>query len=327
MIYQRGTNASYQRWADLVDDDSYTFDRLLPYFERSICFTPPNAALRFANSSPLYDVSVMGDCQGPLSLSYSNYAFSFASSAIEGLRALGIKPIDGFLSGSLLGQSYVVSTINATTMIRDSSETSFLRRVLDYPILAVYPLTMAKKIIFRTDNNNNRKASGVVVDTQGDQYVLTASKEVIVSAGAFASPQLLMVSGVGPAAHLEKLGIPIVADRPGVGQNMQDHVYFGPSYRVKGETASSLGNATFAAEASRQFQEHASGVLTNPPTTCWAGRSFQSPYATARCPRRPAVPWMVIRPTGPRSSTWLSPAISVTRTCRAAATRTTASIM
>ncbi|CAG8888838.1 unnamed protein product [Penicillium egyptiacum] len=278
MIYQRGTNASYQRWADLVGDESYTFDRLLPYFERSICFTPPNAALRFANSSPPYDASVMGDCQGPLSLSYPNYAFSFASWATEGLRALGIQPIDGFLSGALLGQSYVVSTINATTMTRDSSETSFLLRVLDYPNFAVYPLTMAKKIIFSPDKNTNRKkASGVVVDTQGDQYVLTATKEVIVSAGAFASPQLLMVSGVGPAAHLEKLGIPVVANRPGVGQNMQDHVYFGPSYRVQGETTSSLANATFAAEASRQFQEHASGMLTNPSNDVLGWEKFPEP--------------------------------------------------
>lgn len=83
MIYQRGTNESYQRWADLVGDESYTFDRLLPYFERSICFTQPNDALRFANSSPPYDASVMGDCQGPLSVSYSNYAFSFASWATD----------------------------------------------------------------------------------------------------------------------------------------------------------------------------------------------------------------------------------------------------
>ncbi|KGO69935.1 Glucose-methanol-choline oxidoreductase [Penicillium italicum] len=248
MIYQRGTNASYQRWADLVGDESYTFDRMLPYFERSVCFTPPNEELRFTNSSPLYDVSVMGDCQGPLSISYSNYAFSFASWATKGLIALGIQPIDGFLSGSLLGQSYVISTINATTMNRDSSETSFMRRVLEYPNFAVYSLSMAKKIIFSPDNKNKngKKATGVVVDTQGAQYVLTATKEVIVSAGAFASPQLLMVSGVGPAAHLEKHGIPVVADRPGVGQNMQDH-------------------------------EHASGMLTNPSNDVLGWEKFPEP--------------------------------------------------
>ncbi|CAG8117172.1 unnamed protein product [Penicillium olsonii] len=276
MIYQRGTNASYQRWADLVDDQSYTFDRLLPYFERSVCFTPPNQELRFANSSPAYDPSVMGDCRGPLSLSYSNYAFSFASWATEGLRALGIPSIDGFLSGSLLGQSYVVSTINATTMTRDSSETSFMRSALDRPNFTVYSLSMAKKIIFGPENNG-KKASGVMVDTQGAQYTLTATKEVIVSAGAFASPQLLMVSGVGPGADLEKLGIPVIADRPGVGQNMQDHLYFGPSYRVNGETTSSLGNATFAAESSRQFQEHASGMLTNPSNDVLGWEKFPEP--------------------------------------------------
>ncbi|OQD65203.1 hypothetical protein PENPOL_c006G02834 [Penicillium polonicum] len=92
-----------------------------------ICSTPPNEELSFTNSSPLYDASVMGNCQGPLSISYSNYAFSFASWATKGLRALGIQPIGGLLSGSLLGQSYLISTINVTTMTRDSSETSTQR--------------------------------------------------------------------------------------------------------------------------------------------------------------------------------------------------------
>ncbi|CAI7607699.1 unnamed protein product [Penicillium viridicatum] len=109
MIYQRGTNASYQRSADLVCDESYRFDRMLPYFERSTCSTPPNEELSFTNSSPLYDASVMDDCQGPLSISYSNYAFSFAPWAAKGLRALEIQPIDGFLGGSLLGQSLQLS--------------------------------------------------------------------------------------------------------------------------------------------------------------------------------------------------------------------------
>ncbi|EED13644.1 choline dehydrogenase, putative [Talaromyces stipitatus ATCC 10500] len=260
MIYQRGSKGTYQTWADLVGDDSYTLDNLLPYFEKSICFTPPNMELRFSNSTPLYNISVMGNCTGPLSLSYSNYAFSFASWSIEGLQAMGIPQIDGFQSGELLGSSYVVSTIDAKTMTRDSSETSFLQRALKYPNYTVYTLTMAKRILFGPD----KKATGVVVDTQGDTYVLTAAKEVIVSAGVFGSPQLLMVSGVGPAVTLKELGIPVVADLPGVGQNMQDHVYFGPSYKVLGQTTSALGNPELFTDASVKFQENASGMLTNP---------------------------------------------------------------
>ncbi|KAI1312685.1 GMC oxidoreductase [Xylaria venustula] len=260
MIYQRPTVGSAKMWADTVADESYTFENMLPYYQKSICFTPPSE-LRFANSTPLFDTSVMGNCSGPVSVTYSTYANSFASWATNGLTEMGMSPIKGFQSGELLGQSYVMSTINAKTQTRDSSETSFLQRALSYPNYSVYTLTQAKKILF----DKNRRATGVEVDTLGIRYILSASKEVIVSAGVFASPQLLMVSGIGPAKTLNGLGIPIVADRPGVGQGMQDHLYFGPSYKVIGTTTSSLvSSQKFAAEAARNFQENASGILTNP---------------------------------------------------------------
>ncbi|KAK5637449.1 hypothetical protein RRF57_013164 [Xylaria bambusicola] len=260
MIYQRPTVGSCKMWADAVADDSYTWENMIPYYQKSICFTPPSD-LRFANSTPLFDISIMGDCSGPLSVAYSNYANSFASWATEGLTEMGMKPIEGFQSGALLGQSYVVSTIDAKTQTRDSSETSFLRKALDYPNYSVYTLTQAKKILF----DEEKRATGVEVDTLGNRYLLAASKEVIISAGTFASPQLLMVSGVGPAETLKKFDIPVVADRPGVGQGMQDHLYFGPAYRVVGTTTSSLvSSPEYAAQAAKDFEQSASGILTNP---------------------------------------------------------------
>ena len=110
----------------------------------------------------------------------------------------------------------MLETINATTQTRDSSETSFLRSQLDNYNLVVYQSTLGKRILF----DDSKTATGVVVDSEGLSYVLTATKEVILSAGTFQSPQLLMVSGVGPRSSLEKQDIPIVAERPGVGQNM-----------------------------------------------------------------------------------------------------------
>jgi choline dehydrogenase len=98
---------------------------------------------------------------------------------------------------------------------------------------------MAKKILF-----TKTKATGVQVQSNGATTNLQANKEVIVSAGVFQSPQLLMVSGVGPKATLEKLNIPVVADRPGVGQGMQDHVFFGPSYRVNVPTITRLATVS-----------------------------------------------------------------------------------
>lgn len=260
MGYQRATKGSYQSWADAVEDQSYTFDQLLPFFEKSLKFTPPNNELRFANVTTEYDASVLGDGSGPLSLSFPNYVQAFGTWVTQGLKALGLPIVKGFQSGYLSGQSYAMFTINATTMIRDSSETSFLSRGLDYSNYYVYQSTMAKQIIF----DANRKATGVLVDTSGATYVLSATKEVILTAGVFGSPQLLMVSGVGPAAALQQHDIPVIANRPGVGQNMEDHVFFGPSYRVNAPTFSAFSDPTFVAQQTREFQENAAGFFTNP---------------------------------------------------------------
>lgn len=262
MLYHRGTKASYKMWADAVGDNSYRFEAFLPYFERSLKFTPPNMSLRFQNSTPTYDLTVMGNGRGPLSVTFSNYAQAFASWTQRGLKALGMDVINNFQSGSLLGQSMGMFTIDAKTMTRDSSATSFLKKALDYPNYIVYPSTLAKKVVF----DSNKKATGVVVDTQGFQYTLSARREVILSGGVFGSPQLLQASGVGPAPLLRSLGIPVVKDLPGVGQNMEDHVYVGPSYRVNGVTMSSLSNAAFAAKAAEEYNRQASGIFANPTT-------------------------------------------------------------
>jgi choline dehydrogenase len=144
-----------------------------------------------------------------------------------------------FSSGSLMGAQWVPTTVNPAHATRDTSETSFLAAAAGRPNLHVFNGTMAKKILFEKS-----KATGVQVRSNGVTTSFQAKKEVIVSAGAFQSPQLLMVSGVGPKAALSKFNIPVIADRPGVGQGMQDHVFFGPSYRVKVPTLTRLATVS-----------------------------------------------------------------------------------
>jgi choline dehydrogenase-like flavoprotein len=96
-------------------------------------------------------------------------------------------------------------------------------------------------------------------------YTLHAVKEVVVSAGAFHSPQLLMVSGVGPADTLTALDIPLVAALPGVGQNMWDHILFGPSYDMKIDTLSHvLKDPAVLVEELARYVVNAEGVFTSP---------------------------------------------------------------
>jgi choline dehydrogenase len=104
-------------------------------------------------------------------------------------------------------------------------------------------------------------ATGVQVRSGNATFTLKARKEVIVAGGVFQSPQLLQVSGVGPKDLLRKRGIPIVADRPGVGQNMNDQIFSDIVYRVNIPTASTLG--TTEADIVL-YHTNATGPLTNP---------------------------------------------------------------
>jgi choline dehydrogenase len=258
MVYKRSSCEAYQRWADEVGDSNYTFEALSPYFEKSTTFTAPDISKRGVNATPQYDLSTLGT-RGPVDITFSNYAQPVSTWVQKGMAAVGILPINGFTSGQLIGSSWPIGTINHTYGTRESSETAYLEPALSLPNLIVYPSTLAKKILF-----DKTTASGVVVSTGGYQYTLTARKEVIVSGGTFQSPQLLMVSGVGPRATLEQHNIPVVANLPGVGQNMWDHILFGPSYRVKVQTASALGMGDNFFVANAKFVEEQTGPLASP---------------------------------------------------------------
>ena len=203
-------------WADQVGDQDYTWSKFLPYFEKSLNFTPPDASKRAANATPDYDTTTLGQGNGPLSVTFPNYAQAYSSWVQKGLQEIGIQPRKGFTSGGLIGSAYSVATIESTLQTRESSESAYLQPALTNPDLTIYTQTLATQIIF----DSNKVATGVQVNTAGKVYTLSAGKEVIVSAGTFQSPQLLMVSGVGPQSTLSQFNIPVVADRPGVGQNM-----------------------------------------------------------------------------------------------------------
>lgn len=263
MIYQRPTRGSLQQWSNAVGDQSYNFDSFLPYYKRSVKFTPPGPT-RAPNATALYNPGAFSATGGPLEVSYANYAGPFSSYIQGSLNEIGIRTTQDFNSGSLFGCQYCSSTISPVDETRESSQTSFLNEASARPNLHVFVNTKAKKILF----DSSKKATGVAV-TSLDlvPYNITATKEVIVSAGAFQSPQLLMVSGIGPAASLSQFNIPTISRLEGVGQNMWDHIFFTPTYRVKLDTFTRLANdpAYLLNEFVTKYSPPPhTGVLTNP---------------------------------------------------------------
>ncbi|KAL8765572.1 MAG: hypothetical protein Q9209_007403 [Squamulea sp. 1 TL-2023] len=254
----RGSRGAFAKWAKQVGDESYQFDKFLPFFQRSNQFHAPNNTQRPSNASAQYNISDWSPIGGPLQVGYSSWVNPISSWLGQAFTDIGVLEIPSFLSGKLLGWAWLAVAVDPLTQTRSSSG-AFLREAFATNTnLIMYKDTLAKQILIE-----NRQAKGVKVVTSGVMYTINARKEVILSAGVMRSPQLLMVSGVGPRNVLLNQGIDVVADRPGVGQNMWDVVLVGPTYSVDIETHSKLLDPEFSAQAVEHYNTNRTGILTN----------------------------------------------------------------
>ena len=243
MVHHRGSTASYQKWADTVDDQSYTLDNLAPYFKRSVTFTPPKGR-SLDNVTEKYDASDFSSSGGPVQVGYGQWLTVGATWLQKAFETMGLQETSGFNHGNLLGYHFSQSTIRASDQTRSSSA-AYIHAVEDDSStsnnLKVFTHTQAKRVTF--DKSSGRpKATGVEVSALLglSNYKIAARKEVILAAGVFQSPQLLMLSGIGPTDALAEYDIPQIVSAPGVGQNMWDHILFGPSYSVVFPTVGSF---------------------------------------------------------------------------------------
>lgn len=260
-MMSRPNAGSLDKWADIAGDDSYRFKNLLPFYKKSVHYTPP--AVISANSTNDQDPGAWSSAGGPLQVSHGKYIDPFGTWVQRAAERLGMVGIDGFQSGKLLGSAYLPFTIDPEKSQRSSSESSFLQSLPPRSRLHVYHHTLAERVLL--DKRNTAK--GVLVSSNGTSLTIKARKEVILSAGVFQSPQLLMLSGVGPAATLAKHDIPLRINLTGVGSNLQDHPWFGTEFRVLVPTASAiLNNASLFALVRQEYNDLATGFLTIPAT-------------------------------------------------------------
>lgn len=267
MSYQRGSRSSYQRLADISGDEDWAFDNLLKYFKKSVHLTPPNVEKRNStNATVVYDESVFDPSGGPLQVSWNNWVDPTLTWLAKTIQQAGVSlSSEGFSSGNLVGHgAWVPSTIDPKNAFRSSSESSYLREAIaEGRQLTVYTHTQATKILF-DESSDVPKAIGVTVDTHGAKYTLSATNELIVSAGVFHSPQLLMVSGIGPRETLESLEIPVIVDSPGVGQNLLDPISVGVMYPINTPSAQSLtADPALALGFVQQYLEDGSGPFSS----------------------------------------------------------------
>ncbi|USW56824.1 Putative glucose-methanol-choline oxidoreductase, FAD/NAD(P)-binding domain superfamily [Septoria linicola] len=260
MMWHRPTVGSYAAWAEHVGDDSYTWDNMLKYMQRSVKYIE-NAANRPANTTPPTSPGAYSADGGPVIVSHAGYVHPLAQYGPAAFSSIGLKMINDFSGGHLDGYSYWPFSIDPATGLRSSAESSFLAESLSRPKLTTYINAHVNNILF----SENGTAMGVNVTNYGMRpFTLTARKEVIVSAGAYHSPQLLMVSGIGPKDALQKFNIPVIKDAPGVGQNMWDSCNIGgPVFKINVTGYSTWQQPGYKEQADAQLLAKGSGPLTN----------------------------------------------------------------
>ncbi|XP_059056933.1 ecdysone oxidase-like [Achroia grisella] len=206
MNYIRGSPSDYDAWAALLNDECWTFSNVLPDFKKSERFLSFNSITSGARSFHGED--------GYLGVTKAQRKED--AIYLKAFHELGHKIVSDVNGDSMLGFTEPMFTYDKTA--RQSTAYSFLSPIKDRSNLIVLRNALATRIIF--DNNN--VAIGVEVNTNNEKRIFYAQKEVIISAGVFNSPKLLMLSGIGPKTHLEQLGIKTISDLP-VGDNLQDH--------------------------------------------------------------------------------------------------------
>jgi choline dehydrogenase-like flavoprotein len=200
MIYIRGNRADYDEWAAL-GCDGWSYDEVLPYFKRTEDNERGEDAFHGAG--------------GPMSVSESRSMHPLVDTMIEASQAAGHEHNPDFNGARQEG----VGRFQLTQKdgLRCSAADAYLHPAASRPNLDVITGAFAQRLVF-----DGGRVVGVEIERGGEVSVLGADREVILSAGTFQSPVLLMLSGIGPAADLQMLGIEVREDLP-VGRNLQDH--------------------------------------------------------------------------------------------------------
>ncbi|XP_045189823.2 glucose dehydrogenase [FAD, quinone]-like isoform X2 [Mercenaria mercenaria] len=204
MVYVRGSKYDFDEWA-AEGCDGWSYKDVLPYFLKSEHILIDGLKdSRYHNSG------------GPLPIS-ANKMTSLSDTISKAGEEIGYQNVD-CNGAEMIGICPIQGTITANGL-RASTSRSFLRPVMDRKNLHISIHSHVQKVLIE-----NKRATGVSVIKDNRTLTVKARKEVILSAGSVMSPQILMLSGIGPKAHLDDVGINVVADLP-VGRNLQDHLY------------------------------------------------------------------------------------------------------
>lgn len=229
MIYMRGQARDYEQWADLTGDDSWRWDKVLPWFRKS--------------EDHYQGATLHHGAGGEWRVEKQRLSWEILDAFRAAAAQVGIPETDDFNRGDNEGCGYF--DVNQKRGIRCSSARAFLKPAASRPNLTIMTGCQVQRLRLQSRQNGTR-CVGVDFIGDGKQWFAEAAHETISAAGAVGSPQILQLSGIGPAALLQQHQIPVLQDAPGVGENLQDHLQIRSAFRIQGApTLNTMANSIF----------------------------------------------------------------------------------
>ncbi|WP_250526416.1 GMC family oxidoreductase N-terminal domain-containing protein [Caballeronia sp. GAWG2-1] len=213
MIYMRGQREDYDDWAHISGDPNWSWDSVLPIFKRS--------------EDHHGGANQWHGAGGEWRVEKQRLKWKILETFSQAAQQSGIPATDDFNRGDNTGVGYF--DVNQRGGIRWNAAKAFLREAMKRPNLTTITGAHTQRLVFE-----GMRCSGVEYRGGDVDYIARARCEVILSAGAVNSPQILELSGIGNGARLQRLGIDVVRDLRGVGENLQDHLQLRMAYRVNG---------------------------------------------------------------------------------------------
>ncbi|MGX5769516.1 GMC family oxidoreductase [Microbacterium trichothecenolyticum] len=241
MMWVRGFAADYDGWADAAGP-TWSWDALVPYFRRVERTSDP--------------ADVTQGTGGPQAVEHQRDPRPHTAAFLDAAREAGHPVTPPNLP---TGQGFSQTMVSEHRGARVSTADAYLRPAKRRRNLRVVTGALARRVTFEAGEGGAPRAAGVYVEIDGITRHMRARREVVLSGGAVNTPQLLMLSGIGPAEHLSEHGIGVVVDAPGVGANLQDHLVAG---LAPAATAGTLYDAEKPAELARYLAVR-KGMLTS----------------------------------------------------------------
>ncbi|WP_111432057.1 GMC family oxidoreductase N-terminal domain-containing protein [Rhodobacteraceae bacterium DSL-40] len=265
MIYMRGQARDYDTWAALTGDDDWSWEKSLPDFKAHEHHykLDGGADPKTGDNSRFSDLHG-GD--GELRIEKQRLRWDVLEAFAKAANEAGIESTDDFNSGDNAGVGYFEVTQKSGW--RWNSSKAFLRPAKDRKNLTVWTESHVERLVVETAEDGSKRCVGAVVRRGGDAVTVRASGEVVLSAGAIGSPQILQLSGIGPAELLQSHGIEVVQDMPGVGENLQDHLQIRAVYKIENaKSMNTMANSLFGkAKIGLEYVLTRSGPMSMAPS-------------------------------------------------------------